>query len=94
LETEKSKLNSVRQEFYSKVESAWESLTIEKKIAPTVLDSLSTISLSLSNHSRQIVTELYPHTGLFAADTRNEINRVWRNIHTAGQHSLFNRKNL
>lgn len=94
LETEKGKLNSVRQEFYTTVNVAWESLTQKKDISLTLLSAASNISLALSNCSRQVVTELYPHIGLFAADTRTEINRVWRNIHTAGQHSLFNRKNL
>jgi alkylation response protein AidB-like acyl-CoA dehydrogenase len=94
LDREKDLLNSVRQDFYTLVDSAWERLTKDKKINAPLLDSLSDISLKLSNCSRQIVTNLYPYTGLSAADTRNEINRIWRNIHTAGQHNLFNRRNI
>lgn len=35
------------------------------------------------------VDGLYPWCGMHAADTRSELNRVWRDFHTASQHALF-----
>ncbi|MEJ0030208.1 MAG: hypothetical protein WDO15_07490 [Bacteroidota bacterium] len=49
----------------------------------------SETSHALVKASRDIVNEIYPSLGLSAADKSTEINRVWRNFHTAAQHSLF-----
>jgi alkylation response protein AidB-like acyl-CoA dehydrogenase len=49
-------------------------------------------SLALVKTSRDIVNDLYWQCGLSAANKDTEINRVWRNFHTAAQHSLFSRK--
>jgi hypothetical protein len=38
---------------------------------------------------REVVAAIYPLCGLRAVDLGSEINRVWRNIHTAGQHALL-----
>lgn len=85
----KENLNSLRQEFYDHTDAAWNSLTNENTIQTTLLEAVSKTSLKLAQYARISVNELYPFCGLTAADTRTEINRVWRNIHTAGQHSLF-----
>jgi alkylation response protein AidB-like acyl-CoA dehydrogenase len=52
----------------------------------------SEASHALVKASRDIVNEIYPSLGLGAADKSTEINRIWRNFHTAAQHSLFSRK--
>jgi hypothetical protein len=46
-------------------------------------------ALALVAVSRQAVDELYPYCGLYAAHEGSEINRVWRDFHTASQHSLL-----
>jgi hypothetical protein len=89
VEEAKKNLNSRRQEFYQHADAAWNTLINERIIPAALLETVSQTSLSLARHSRTLVNELYPYCGLTAADTRTEINRVWRNIHTAGQHSLF-----
>lgn len=50
---------------------------------------VSSASRSLVRISRDVVNKLYPSQGLRAADKGTEINRVWRNFHTAAQHSIF-----
>jgi indole-3-acetate monooxygenase len=82
-------LNSLRSEFFLKTDAAWETLITESKIPDTLLHDVSDVSHRLANGCRRIINELYPLCGLEAADTRNEINRIWRNFHTAGQHALF-----
>ncbi|MEI9920951.1 MAG: acyl-CoA dehydrogenase [Bacteroidota bacterium] len=56
------------------------------------LSKISTASHELVNASRNIVNEIYPSLGLGAADKSTEVNRVWRNFHTAAQHSLFQKR--
>jgi hypothetical protein len=51
--------------------------------------AVSKTSRHLAITSRESVDELYPYCGLIAAATDTEINRVWRDIHTAGQHALL-----
>jgi hypothetical protein len=83
------KLNEWRKIFYLKVTISWEVLSSGSPIPDALLKELSGVSHALVLHTRMSVNELYPLCGLEAADTENEINRVWRNFQTAGQHALF-----
>lgn len=52
-------------------------------------EAVSTTSKTLAAAVRQWVDRLYPFAGLGAANTESEINRVWRDLHTASQHPLL-----
>lgn len=78
-----------RLELFSSVETCWERCSRREKISTEMLERVSQASHLLARKSLRLVDELYPHCGLAAANTGNEINRVWRNLHTASQHSLF-----
>ena len=54
-----------------------------------LLDEISNKSRTLAKLARQVVDDLYPYCGLVAASADTEINRVWRNLHTASQHRLL-----
>ena len=82
-------LNKLRAAFYSQTDVAWEALILKRQIPDAMLNQISTLSHGLVNRSRDLINEFYPFCGLEAANTRKEINRVWRNFHTAGQHALF-----
>ncbi len=84
-----AKLGESRKEFYDAVNLSWKSCERKKTIPKTELKEVSKASQALAKVSIQLVDQLYPFCGLTAADTQQEINRVWRNIHTASQHSLF-----
>ncbi len=84
------KLNNARALFYLTVERAWDQLLLNRSIKPELLEEISNISRSLARQAREVVDELYPRSGLAAANPTTEINRVWRNIHTASQHYLLN----
>lgn len=59
------------------------------KIEEAVLKEVSRLSRELSHQSRNIVDTLYPYAGLEAAKKETELNRVWRDLHTASQHALL-----
>jgi alkylation response protein AidB-like acyl-CoA dehydrogenase len=86
------KMNELRQVFFAAASAAWETLIINRRIPDLLLAEISEVSRLLAHTSRHLVTELYPMCGLEAANRLTEINRVWRNIHTAGQHALFRAK--
>ena len=85
----RDRLLKARVAFYQKTDEAWNSLTSGLGITHVLQIQISQSSQSLVNACRESVNLLYPYCGLEAADTRTEINRVWRNFQTAGQHSLF-----
>lgn len=84
------RLNDVRASFYKELDHSWatfaESDPVERQ---EDLQAVSWASRKLAKKARQIVDELFPYCGLDAARTHSELNRVWRDIHTASQHSLL-----
>ncbi|PAW92599.1 hypothetical protein CKK33_03435 [Mucilaginibacter sp. MD40] len=77
-------LNDARLVFHEAVNLSWGD--IENK---DYLKAVSSASRVLARIARETVDELYPYCGLLAASPDTEINRVWRDIHTASQHSLL-----
>ena len=82
-------MDKYRNEFYSAVDTSWQICERGEVLPEHVLNEVSKTSYALAHRSRQLVNELYPYCGLIAANTQTELNRVWRNIHTASQHALF-----
>jgi alkylation response protein AidB-like acyl-CoA dehydrogenase len=79
-------LQSARDALFGSVDASW------AKSANNQTDELKAVtqaSRHLAITARQAVDGLYPYCGLMAAAPNTEINRVWRDIHTAGQHSLL-----
>jgi indole-3-acetate monooxygenase len=89
LEQSQSALRSCRREFYDAVEASWSVCESDSEIPAHLLERVSDMSYQLYLASLSEVHKLYRYSGLRAADVREEINRVWRNLYTASQHSLF-----
>lgn len=83
-------IENARQQFYSIIEKSWKECVDYMSITSKLLQSVSNVSRQLPYVSRRVVADLYPYCGMQAANPATEINRVWRNLHTASQHSLFN----
>lgn len=75
-----------RARFYLLLDDAWAAA-----LADTVIDAaaLQGASLELVEACRTAVDTLYPFCGLQAAHADSDINRVWRDFHTATQHALL-----
>ena len=84
-----TQLLAARRELFAAVDESWRLLQDEKIIPERSLGRVSRASRQLAAVSRQAVDTIYPLCGLRAADLGSEINRVWRNLHTAGQHALL-----
>ncbi|MBG6235337.1 alkylation response protein AidB-like acyl-CoA dehydrogenase [Pedobacter sp. CAN_A7] len=82
-------LTKVREDFYQAFDLSWSQLIAEGGISEAALQAVSTSSRKLAHVSRQVADELFPYCGLEAAKKETEINRVWRDLHTASQHSLL-----
>ena len=75
--------------FYTQLDAAWAVVVEGMQVSEKQAADLQSASLALANFSRRAVDELYPVCGLHAAREGTDINRVWRDFHTATQHSLF-----
>ena len=85
----KAAMDEHRYEFHVAAEKSWDLVVKGERISADVLRNVTDTSYALACKSREIVDALYPYCGMLAANTGSEINRVWRNIHTASQHALF-----
>jgi alkylation response protein AidB-like acyl-CoA dehydrogenase len=90
-ELKQSKLafDEARSSFYKAFDNSWQSLMKNQQIEAELLAEVSLLSRKLAHTSRKICDRLYPYCGLEAAKKDSEINRVWRDIHTASQHALL-----
>ena len=83
-------LNVVREAFYHGLDNSWANYANNNQIQQQQnLQIVSRTSRQLAKKSIQVVDNLFPYCGLEAARTSSELNRVWRDIHTASQHSLL-----
>lgn len=82
-------LFELKKSFYAEVNKSWLQLEATNFIEEDLLEIISITSRKLVKNSLKWVSQLYPYCGMSAAKPREEINRVWRNIFTASQHSIF-----
>jgi alkylation response protein AidB-like acyl-CoA dehydrogenase len=82
-------LEAARTHFYAQLDPTWGCVVEAMPVSAEQAAALQSASLGLANIARRAVDELYPYCGLQAAREESEINRVWRDLHTATQHSLF-----
>ena len=78
-----------RTSFYGLLDSAWQQVESGIVLSAVETRRLEAAARSLANDCRTAVDGLYPYCGLHAADGRSDINRVWRDFHTATQHALW-----
>ena len=82
-------LTTAREQFYKAFDLSWNQLIFDGLINENQLAEVSQLSRALAHQSRKVVDTLYPYAGLEAAKKETELNRVWRDLHTASQHALL-----
>lgn len=87
--TASAALYKIKDSFYAQIENSWTQLEKNEFIEGNLLGVISQTSHNLVKESLKLVSQLYPYCGMLAARPNEEINRVWRNIFTASQHSIF-----
>lgn len=85
----KEEIADLRSRFYNAFDQSWSQLITSGKIEENSLSEVSLISRKLAHACRRASDTLFPYCGLEAAKKESEINRVWRDIHTASQHALL-----
>jgi alkylation response protein AidB-like acyl-CoA dehydrogenase len=82
-------MENLRRPFFEAVDLSWDDIVQNNRVSNGNLGAVSTASRKLAISAREIVDRLYPLCGLIAAGSDTEINRAWRDLHTASQHSLL-----
>jgi alkylation response protein AidB-like acyl-CoA dehydrogenase len=86
-------LEGARERMLALLDQAWAQAEASTGGAPGIsvaLDNqLREASMALVIAARRAVGDIYPYCGLRAAQEDADINRVWRDFHTASQHALF-----
>ncbi|MFW0715893.1 acyl-CoA dehydrogenase family protein [Pedobacter sp. N23S346] len=85
----KTEVETLRIQFYQAFDESWDQLIHAGAIEDQQLESVSKASRKLAHVCRRTADTLFPYCGLEAAKKESEINRVWRDIHTASQHALL-----
>ena len=83
LQNIKTDMQQMRNDFYDAVDTSWMAGNAE------TLQKVGINSRKAAQTARKYADDLYPFCGLQAASPDTEINRVWRDLHTASQHTLL-----
>lgn len=78
-----------RKRFYRLLDQSWALVVEGGVLDEAATGGIKSASLELVQACRQAVDGLYPYCGLYAASELSDINRVWRDFHTATQHTLL-----
>ncbi|HLA52846.1 MAG TPA: hypothetical protein VK618_06065, partial [Flavitalea sp.] len=82
-------LNKVRDDLYKTVSEAWLRYEGGETVDEVELDQIISDAKRCAFVTRTEVDKLYPWAGMDAIIPESELNRVWRDIHTASQHILL-----
>jgi len=85
---QKQLLVDARNKFFQIADKSWSDLQ-NNTLEESVLNEVSLVSRTLAHVSRRVTDNLYPYCGLDAAKKTTLLNRIWRDMHTASQHSLL-----
>ena len=89
VEQSKEIINKSREKVYHLVQNAWQELSAGRNLSTELLTNISHAARELGLNSRIVSEKLYPFAGMSAIIPTGEINRTWRDIHTASQHVLL-----
>ncbi len=86
LDGQDAAVDAVRTRFYRLLDAAWGASANRDTFDPAPLQA---VALELVETCRHAVDTVYPYCGLQAAHRGSDLNRVWRDFHTATQHALL-----
>jgi len=89
LDGARMRLDDVRSRLYALLDACWAEAAAGAPVAAAPAAQLQALAQAWVAAARHAVDTLYPYCGLVAASSDSDINRVWRDFHTASQHALL-----
>lgn len=87
--TQKETFLNGRARFFEAVDYSWDKLAEKNGPDEDIFAPVSRLSRKLAHTARRVTDALFPYAGFEIVRTDTELNRVWRDLHTASQHSLL-----
>ncbi len=84
-----NRLLGLREQFYETVEASWSQHCATGSLSGEMEKAVSAICHHLVHTCQSEAVRVYPLAGMDAADPSSEVNRVWRDLFTASQHSML-----
>jgi len=89
LDSAEKRIEKAIKEFYVTAEKSWKQIVKDNKLQANLQHEVSKISKQTSRIILATADELMQYLGMQAVMEGSEINRVWRDLHTACQHILL-----
>lgn len=86
LNEEKSRLNKAVQLFHEKVNSVWEKHIQGFEVTEELQQEFSTIAKRCVTTTLFSANNLYRYLGMQIVMEKNQLNQIWRDLHTVSQH--------
>jgi alkylation response protein AidB-like acyl-CoA dehydrogenase len=90
LREEEQAFEKLGADFYRAADFSWDECCASGACGSETLLAVSRASRALARNSRQLAARLFPYCGMAAIHPESAINRAWRDLFTASQHSLLN----
>lgn len=84
-----AKMNDARTKLFYAIELAWMGAVNFQQVKEAILYKVSAAAYELAKRARECADATYPFCGMQAMDKTTEMNRVWRDLHAASQHTLL-----
>lgn len=84
-----AELTKARMGLYRAVVVSWDCYVKGQDASPALLTAVGTAAAQAAATALRVSDRLYPLGGMEMMQVHTEINRVWRDIHTASQHTLL-----
>jgi alkylation response protein AidB-like acyl-CoA dehydrogenase len=81
-------LEAARSWMYAALHDGWKAYEQQGTASAQLLQVISSASQHAAQVARQVVQDLYPFAGMAILNPENELNKIWRDLHTASQHVL------
>lgn len=82
-------VRGIRSRFYELVDRSWERHLNGEILNTAMEERITQTSRQLVAVCQSHAAKLYPHTGMEGARSSSDLNRTWRDLFTASQHSML-----
>jgi alkylation response protein AidB-like acyl-CoA dehydrogenase len=89
VEKQQLRFKGARASLYDCVQTSWKECAEKLTVSKEALENVSYSAHIFARIALQSVDAIYPFCGVSATSKDSEINRVWLDLHTAGQHPLL-----
>jgi alkylation response protein AidB-like acyl-CoA dehydrogenase len=89
LEEQQKVLEEIHADFFKTIEESWNELEREGSVSVKTAKAVSERCFRTVEEVQQRTSKVFPWLGMSVLFPENELNRIWRDLQTAGQHLLL-----